>query len=121
MTPLANVLRLTGLGGVCLGAVLLVAGCGQDKVTAYEVPKEDYSIKTPRQAARPEVKWTAPKGWVERPAQMGLVGFRVHGEEGKYADVRIIPLRAGEEIEKQSVNIWRDELGLKELPLEEIH
>src|SRR5687767_6491881 len=122
-----NLFKGRALACVALGAAILLAGCQREQVSTYEVPKEDYAIKTPSRAgsaqasARPQVNGTPPKGWVERPGQMGLPAYRVQGEEGKHADVRIIPLKAGEEIEKQSVNIWRDELGLPELPTDQIH
>jgi hypothetical protein len=114
-----------------LAAAMLLAGagCKQQKVSSYEIPKEDYSIKPfsmpemgggSARAARPEIKFTAPKDWQEKPAQMGSGAFHVEGGEGKYADVKIIPLRAGPQIEQQSVNMWRETLGLPELPPDQI-
>ena len=71
-------------------------------------------------AERPEIKFTAPKDWQEKPAQMGAGAFHIEGGEGKYADVKIIPLRAGPQIEQQSVNMWREQLGLPELPPDQV-
>lgn len=126
-----KILKAGGLAGLGVCSVLTLSGCKREQVTAYEIPKEDYAIKAPAMAGggghanqtRPEVKWTVPPGWTEKSGQqqMGVGAFRVEGEEGKYADVRIIPLRAGPEIEQRSVNIWREELGLPELPVDQIH
>jgi hypothetical protein len=116
---------------VSLAGLLTLTGCKQDQVSSYEIPKEDYAINTPtapamaghaHRQAQPQIKWTLPKGWTEKSGQqMGVGSFRVEGQDGKYADIRIIPLRAGPEIEQRSVNIWREELGLPELPIDQIH
>jgi hypothetical protein len=108
-----------------VAAALTATGCKQQKVTSYEIPKEDYSIKAfemPKMASasRPEIKFDAPKDWRETSAQMGAGAFHVEGEEGKYADIKVIPLRAGPEIEAQSVNMWRENLGLPGLPPDQV-
>jgi hypothetical protein len=116
------------LSSVAAAALLAGAGCKQQKVSSYEIPKEDYSIKPfsmpemggSARAERPEIKYSAPKDWQEKPAQMGAAAFHVEGGEGKYADVKITPLRAGPQIEQQSVNMWREQLGLPELPPDDV-
>jgi hypothetical protein len=126
-----KVMRVTTILQASVAGLLVLTGCKRDQVSSYEIPKEDYSISTPaapamaghaRQQAQPQLTWTLPKGWTEKSGQqkMGVGAFRVEGEEGKYADIRIIPLRAGPEIEQQSVNIWREELGLPEVPVDQI-
>ena len=129
MIRFVNVLRFGRAAGIAFAAIAGFTGCQREQVTSYQIPKEDYSVKVPSMAgpssdphtqARPQLKWTAPEGWTERPGQMGVVGFRINSGEDKFADVRVIPLRAGPEIEKRSVNIWREELGLSELPLDQI-
>src|SRR5436190_2143853 len=120
-----KVMRVTTILQASVAGLLVLTGCKRDQVSSYEIPKENYSINTPaapRQQAQPQLTWTLPKGWTEKSGQqkMGVGAFRVEGEEGKYADIRIIPLRAGPEIEQQSVNIWREELGLPELPVDQI-
>lgn len=126
-------MRVTTILQVSAVGLLALTGCKRpDQVSSYEIPKEDYSISTPaapamaghtHQQAQPKLKWTAPQGWTEKAGQgqMGVGAFRVEAEGGKYADIRIIPLRAGPEIEQRSVNIWREELGLPELPIDQIH
>lgn len=109
---------------VTVVAALTATGCKQQKVTSYEIPKEDYSIKPfamPKMAsARPEIKFDAPKSWEKMASQMGSGAFHVDGGDGKYAEIKVIPLRAGPEIEAQSVNMWRENLGLPELPADQI-
>src|ERR1041385_1907300 len=115
-------------------AVFLGAGCKRQQVTSYEIPKEDYSVKpfampgmkgmmaggASEEPERPEIKNNAPQGWQVRKAQMGAGAFHVEGEDGKYADVKVVPLRAGPEIEQQSVNMWRKQLGLSDLPVDQV-
>jgi hypothetical protein len=111
------------------GVLLLAGGCSREKVTSYEVPKEDYSVKpavmamgdadaapAPRaQRALPKVDWKLPAGWKETAGQrMGIGNFKIEGAEGRSAEVRVVPLTAGAEIEAQSVAMWREELGLPE-------
>src|SRR5688572_3691086 len=115
MIRFVNVLRFNRAAAIALADVAGLTSCQREQITSYQIPKEEYSIKAPS-SAQPQVRWTAPEGWTERPGQGGRIGFRINGADEKYADVRIIPLRASEETEKQSVNIWRDELGLAELP-----
>ncbi|HEY6226574.1 MAG TPA: hypothetical protein VI282_05565, partial [Verrucomicrobiae bacterium] len=120
-----NWTKLSVLAPAALVALALTAtGCKQQKITSYEIPKEDYSIKPfgmPKMAsARPEIKFDAPKNWQQTPSQMGAAAFHVPGEDGKYAEIKVIPLRAGPEIEQQSVNMWRETLGLPELPVDQI-
>src|SRR5687767_14595685 len=125
-----TILRAGGFGLLGLAAVCGLTGFFCKQKTAYEIPKEDYAIRTAstrdghaHSQARPNVKWTLPEGWTEKSGQqqMGVGAFRIEGEGEKYADVRIIPLKAGPEIEKHSINIWREELGLAELPIDQIH
>src|ERR1041384_8066093 len=122
-----------GLCGLLAASMFFGAGCKRKQVSSYQVPKEDYSVKPFSMAgmmgsanagveeeesarpATPQVKWDLPKGWQEKAGQqMGVGTFRVEGEDGKYADIRVIPLRGGPEIERQSVNMWREQLGLPE-------
>lgn len=125
-------MRVTTILQVGAVGLLALTGCKRDQVSSYEIPKEDYSINSPvapamaghaQQQSQPKLKWTVPQGWTEKAGQgqMGVGAFRVEAEGGKYADIRIIPLRAGPEIEQRSVNIWREELGLSELPIDQIH
>jgi hypothetical protein len=67
------------------------------------------------------LQWELPKGWEEKTGEKMRAGsFRIEGEDGKFAEVRIIPLRGAPDIEGQTVNMWRSELGLAEMPANEI-
>jgi hypothetical protein len=123
-----------------IGIALAAAGCKREQVTSYQTPKEDHSVKPlsmpgmgpammggntaePEESAPPQLKWTVPSGWVEKndqQQQMGVGAFHVDGADGKYADIKVIPLRAGGDIEQQSVNMWRGELGLPELQADQV-
>ncbi len=100
----------------------LGTGCEKEAVRSYQTPKETY---TPRlkgvatagdaepAAAMPHLHWDLPTGWVEKKGEQLRAGsFRIEGEEGKFAEVRIVPLRGASGIEAQTVNMWREELGL---------
>ncbi len=114
----------------CLG-VLLIAGCGNSEIKTYRVAKEDNTPKIST-AARdegaaapmvghgnvplPRISWTLPKGWREVSAEgMRKASFEVSGPGGKIAQVMIIPLPGASNIEMDSVNLWREELGLDPL------
>lgn len=127
-----------GLIGLSLAAAIFAGGCKREQVSSYQVPKEDHSVKPFSMAgmmggsgmgnedesatpATPQLKWDLPNGWKEKSGQqMGIGSFHVDGDDGRYADIRVIPLRAGPEIEQRSVNMWREELGLPELPVDQI-
>jgi hypothetical protein len=125
------------LSGPALGVLFFAAGCKREQVASYQVPKEDHSVKPlsmpgmgpamaggmgVEESAPPELKWTLPSGWSENTGQqkMGVGSFHVDGGDGKSAEVRVIPLKAGSDIEQRSVNMWRQELGLAELPVDQV-
>src|SRR6266705_355424 len=90
---------------ICTSLLMLAlsAGCGQSDIKVYRVAKE---------ARQPELtaglKWNLPAGWEEvPPGEMRLASFRIKGENGKQADVSIVPLggRGGGDLD--NVNRWR--------------
>jgi hypothetical protein len=105
---------------LAVAAALFAGGCGRDAAVSYTIPKEDYTPKLsatpgPGKVGRtmPKVHWEKPKGWEEKAGEQMRVGsFQIPGDEGKFAEVRIIPLTAASDIESQSVAMWREELGL---------
>jgi hypothetical protein len=112
--------RLALLGA---GAVIFFAGCQRESITSYQVPKEDYAIRlsaNPQAGATqgessPHVHWELPKGWQEKTGQqIGVGSFRIESEDGKFAEVRVVPLKFGPDIEPRSIEMWREELGLPE-------
>jgi len=117
-------------------AALAFAGCNRQQIKVEQVPKD--SDSTPGVAAadsagapgvpmnphagmdmamsgaQPQLKWTLPDGWQEKPlSQMRVGSFSAPGKDGQSADVSIIPLpSAGPEMELANLNMWRGELQL---------
>ncbi|MEY2466731.1 MAG: hypothetical protein QOD03_1252 [Verrucomicrobiota bacterium] len=108
---------------------LILAGCDRSEVKVQRVPKESQAIvpttesvaapATPpmnphagMNAAQPQLKWTLPDGWEEKPAsQMRAASFTAKGSAGQTADVSVIPLPAtGREVDL--VNMWRQQMHL---------
>ncbi|HTG43241.1 MAG TPA: hypothetical protein VK633_01795 [Verrucomicrobiae bacterium] len=128
------------VGPVCL---VLASGCGDSEIKTYRVAKEDNSTKLPPASAHsaddghdhgaaapskipapsalPKLTWALPKGWQELPPdRMRKAAFQIAGPEGKMAQVVIIPLPGASNIELESVNMWREELGLPGLTKNEV-
>ncbi len=122
-----------------LAAVLVLGGCGREKVRVYTAPK-DQAVETsalsepgtgtagraPGEAtgdevpekrlperARPVVKWTLPAGWVETAGgQMSVAQFAVKTADGE-ATVNVTPLPNLKGKEAMIVNMWREQVGQK--------
>jgi hypothetical protein len=127
--------NLRFLPAVCL---LFAAACGDSQIKTYRVAKEDNTPKIaphdhateegapPPMAAHssapiPKVSWTLPKGWKELPSQgIRKASFGVEGPDGKMAQVMVIPLPGASNIELESVNMWREELGLNPVNKDEV-
>ena len=111
-------------------AALALAGCADSEVRTYQVPKEEaFQVAARHDHAPsgaqglPHLHWESlPAGWQEMPRDgMRVANFQVHGPEGKMAEVAVIPLPGGHDIELESVNIWRqEELGLEPFTPEEL-
>lgn len=101
-------------------AAVLLAGCSRDSINSYQVPKEDYAPKFAAAAAPrdsvPHAHWEVPPGWKQEQSdeQMRVGSFRIEGEEGKFAQVRIVPLRGAANDDSRYVEMWKNELGLPE-------
>src|SRR5437867_3517246 len=102
------------------------AGCGQSEIRVYRVAKEAPQSEQTAQAdpasvppGHPNVsststglKWKLPAGWEGvAPGEMRLASFRVNGQDGKQADVSIVPLRGMAGGDLANVNRWRDQVG----------
>jgi len=111
---------------LALPILVVLAGCGQGDIRVYRVAKEAPQPEQTAQAdtgavpaghpdisgASPGLKWKLPAGWEEvPPGEMRVASFRVKGQNGKQADVSIVPLpgMAGGEI--NNVNRWRSQVG----------
>ena len=118
-----------------LGLALL-AGCGRDDVKVYRIAKTDNSgtaapatpgmppsgttppgdmtaPATADQSASPQLTWTLPAGWVQKPAaEMRLASFSAPGRNGQMVDVSIVPLPGMGGGDLNNVNRWRGQVGL---------
>lgn len=119
--------------GLAIGGVL--AGCNRDQVKVQEVPRESDSAALPitvstttpsvpanphagmdmgvgSDAAQPQLKWTVPAGWQDKPlSQFRIASFDAKGKDGQVADVSVIPMPAsGREVDL--VNMWRQQMQL---------
>jgi hypothetical protein len=107
----------------CVGALALLVvslcGCNRDEISSYRVPKEKAGESIAGEAgsasAPAEVHWVTPPGWVELPAtNMRAAGFKI-STNGETAEVSIVPMPGVTGIERESVNMWRQTLGLSPL------
>jgi hypothetical protein len=102
----------------CCSSILLLfllAACGKEEVTVYQIPKEEATPAVAVRAANPDRKitWTAPKEWQEQPAtQMRQGSFLVSGSNGVKADISVtgFPGDAGGDL--ANVNRWRGQINL---------
>lgn len=123
--------------GPVLCLALLFSGCGRNDTQSYRVPKEaptmsqadlptghpNLSADGPAAApaAKPRLSWTKPEGWNELPpGQMRAASFNVKGDDGKQADVSVIPLPGAAGGDLANVNRWRGQVGLAPLSAEEL-
>ena len=125
-----------------LAALMLLAtvGCGRDTVRVYNVDTNEAVAATPPPASAPAtmgsgmpatmptglpmpdtsslpaLKYTAvPAGWQEKPpTQMRLASFLIV-ENGKQADVSVVPLGGTGGGDIANVNRWRGQVGLQPL------
>ena len=116
---------------------IIIAGCGRDDVKVYKVDAAD-TVVTPSPAAPapaampgsmpaglpapdnsglPKLKYALPDGWKEKAlTQMRVASFEVF-ENGKTADISVIPLGGSTGGDAANVNRWRGQVG--QPPLDE--
>jgi hypothetical protein len=119
---------------VAVGAslVFLAAGCDRDNVKVYHVEKDDTTAPPPAAPAQmpttmpaglpapdnstlPKLKYALPDGWQEKaPTEMRVASFGI-SENGKTADVSVIPLGGMAGGDLPNVNRWRGQVGLPPL------
>jgi hypothetical protein len=115
-------------------AALLLAACGEEKVSTYEVPKEkdpevpmaapDAASQAPASpgaamadtavptASGDALAWQAPSQWTPKPASAMRKGsYSVPGEGGE-SDLSITAFPGDVGGELQNVNRWRGQIGL---------
>jgi hypothetical protein len=119
-------MQLIGL----LISIFLLSGCGREDIRVYRVAKENK--ENAPQAAQPndsrqlppghpevnrefpKLTWKLPSGWEEfPPEEMRAASFRAKGQNGRVADVSVVPLpgKAGGFL--MNVNRWRNQVGLE--------
>ena len=118
---------------------IVLAGCKRDEVKVYHVESGDSATLTPPPLAPaampatmpaglpapdnsslPQLKYVLPVGWQKKPAsQMRVASFGI-SEDGKNADVSVIPLGGMAGGDPANVNRWRGQVGLPSLTDDEI-
>ena len=137
------ILRLTRQRSqISCGSILaasLLASNGAEEIRSYRVPKEipqaripdghsatdghDHGAGANSHATRavPKISYNTPEGWREVGAgDMRVAGFSIVGAKGQTAQVAITPLPGMEGRESLIVNMWRQQVGLRELSPEEM-
>jgi len=113
--------------------LMVAAGCNRDGVKVYKVDSNDTVAATPPPAAAtapggmpttmpdglavpdhsglPKLKYTVPAGWTEKtPTEMRLASFDIK-ENGKSADVSVIPLGAMSGGDTANITRWLGQVG----------
>ena len=118
------------LAAVTATLALLATGCGRDNVKIYKADASDAPVTPPPAAAQavmpttmpngldvpdnsgqPKLKYVLPDGWKEKLlTQLRVASFEI-SENGKTADVSVIPLGAMSGGDAANVNRWRGQVG----------
>jgi hypothetical protein len=122
------VLSRLALGFLLLATADSLAG---DKIKVYRVPKEKPlaqglpaghpGMAAAGHPAEPKLSWKTPDGWNEvPPGEMRKASFNVKTQEGKQADVSVIPLAGAAGGDAANVNRWRGQVALPVLAPDEL-
>jgi hypothetical protein len=72
-------------------------------------------------SAQPQLTWKTPEGWTEVPSgEMRVASFKIQGQNGKQADVSVIPLPGLPGSDEANVNRWRGQVGLSSVSPDEL-
>ena len=72
-------------------------------------------------SAQPQLTWQTPEGWTEvPPGEMRVASFKIQGQNGKQADVSVIPLPGLPGSDEANVNRWRGQVGLSTMSPDEL-
>ena len=125
-----------------VGTLLIIAaaGCGRDSVKVYHVDANDTTtpapppmaasgampsampdgLPAPDNSGLPALQYALPAGWEKKaPTQMRVASFSA-AQDGKQADVSVIPLAGMAGTDPANVNRWRGQVGLSSLPEAEL-
>lgn len=118
---------------VAVAAGLLVAGCRDESIQVYRAPKEGGEApgsvaQTGSTAAgassEPTSKppWVIPQGWIEKPNSSGsrIASYGISAADGRSADVSVSVLNGTGGGALENVNLWRNQLGLGPVTVEEL-
>jgi hypothetical protein len=111
---------------------LTLAGCGRDDIKVYKVASDNPTPPpatppsaqpgmppmdmTAPPAGAPQLKWTLPNGWTQKPAEgMRLGSFSAPGKDGQTVDISIVPLAGMGGGDLMNVNRWRGQVGLGQI------
>ena len=73
------------------------------------------------ESAQPQLTWKTPEGWTEvPPGEMRVASFKIQGQNGKQADVSVIPLPGLPGSDEANVNRWRGQVGLSPVSPDEL-
>ncbi len=127
---------------VAVGMFLLIAsvGCERDSVKVYHTDASDTATPTPPPAiapatiptampdglpmpnndGQPSLQYTLPAGWEKKAlSPMRVASFGI-SQDGKQADVSVIPLGGMAGTDPANVNRWRGQVGLGPLAEAEV-
>ena len=110
--------------------VVAATGCGRDEVKVYKVDASEAAsapspalaaapmpanmpdgLPVPDNSGQPKLRYTLPAGWKEKAlTQLRVASFEVL-ENGKTADVSVIPLSGAAGGDAANVNRWRGQIG----------
>jgi hypothetical protein len=116
--------------------IAVAVGCDRDSVKVYQADPNDTAttppsaatpgvmpttmpdgLAVPDNSGQPQLKYTLPEGWKEKAlTQMRVASFEV-SENGKAADISVVPLGAMSGGDAANVNRWRGQVG--QSPLDE--
>lgn len=105
-----------------IATACLAAGCGKSEIKTYRVAKEERPpLPAPANAhatggapSLPHVHGDTPAGWQELPPErMRVASFQIRADGGRMAQMALIPMPGARDIEVQSINLWREEMGLE--------
>ncbi len=83
------------------------------QIGAAEAPASPAPAAGAGKPAGPKPVFTAPATWKEMPAEsMRALGFRINGPDGMDAEVSVVKLAGGTDL--QNVNMWNQQLKLPE-------
>ena len=138
MKPFIHLKRSPAIVGILL--IILAAGCGRDSVKVYHVDTNDAAtpapppittpgampsampdgLPAPDNSGLPSLHYALPAGWEKKaPTQMRVASFEI-SQEGKQADVSVIPLAGLAGADPANVNRWRGQVGLNPLAEDEL-